>query len=196
MLKILLGASLAGAALMGAPGALAQSQPFVGQITPTAATYCPEYWSQANGQLIAISSNTALFSLYGTTYGGDGVNTFALPDLRGRMVGGRGQGPGLTMRQMGSRYGTDSVTLTINNLATHTHEFLGSTSIADQPGVNGGTLGMVTVGRPFAEATNLTQIMRAGSIGSAGDNLPVNVQQPYLTVLWCVSLYGIYPSRS
>lgn len=196
MLKILLGASLASAALIGAPGAFAQSEPYIGQITPTAATFCPANWAPANGQLIAIAQNDALFSLYGTTYGGDGVSTFALPDLRSRMVGGEGTGPGLTTRRMGQRYGSPQLTLTSANLALHNHPFLGSNSPANQAALAGGTLGTVTVGMPFAEATNLSQIMQAGSIGTVGDSIPVNMQQPYTTVLWCVSLYGIYPSRS
>jgi microcystin-dependent protein len=196
MLKFLLGAGLAAAALSAAPAAFAQSEPFVGQLTPTAASYCPVGWSAANGQLISISQNDALFSLFGTTYGGDGISTFALPDLRGRMVTGAGAGPGLTFHAQGASYGTNQVSLLVRNLANHGHLFLGSNSAANQAALAGATLGTVTVGMPFADPSNLTQVLRAGSIGNAGGSLPVNIQQPYTTVLWCVAMYGIYPSRS
>jgi microcystin-dependent protein len=197
MLKLILGASIAATALLGAPMALAQSEPFVGQITPTAANFCPNGWARADGQLLAISSNDALFSLYGTTYGGDGQTTFGLPDLRGRMAAGAGTGPGLSTRRLGQKFGSDTMTLTVLNLASHNHSFLASTSPVNMPGLNGGSLGTFPPGSsPYAPDTNVTQVMRPGSIANSGNNFPVNVQQPFTTVFWCVALYGIYPSRN
>jgi microcystin-dependent protein len=197
MLKYILGASLAGATLLGAPMALAQSEPFVGQITPTAASFCPRGWARANGQLLAIATNDALFSLYGTRYGGDGRTSFGLPDLRGRMAQGVGTGPGLTTRPLASRTGADTVTLMVTNLASHNHAFNATTALADMPGLNAGALATFPTGNgPYATDTNITQVMRSGSIGNSGGSLSFAIQQPYNTVLWCVALYGIYPSRN
>src|SRR5688572_4385704 len=96
-------------------------EPFLGQIQAFGFNFAPRGWAQCQGQLLAISANTALFSLLGTTYGGNGQTTFALPDLRGRTMVGQGQGPGLSPYVIGEQGGTENVTLTVNNLAAHTH---------------------------------------------------------------------------
>lgn len=183
--------------MLGGNVAQAQVEPFVGQIVPTAASFCPRGWAEANGQLLAISQNDALFSLYGTLYGGDGRTTFALPDLRGRMPMGQGNGPGLTPRTMGQRTGANTVTLTVNNLAAHNHSFNATSGPASQSSLVNAATATYTA-NSYATPTNITETLNMDSIGYSGQaaTQSVNVQQPFLVTRYCVALFGIYPSRS
>jgi microcystin-dependent protein len=156
-----------------------------------------------NGQLMAISQNAALFSLLGTTYGGNGVSTFALPDLRGRLPMHMGDGLGLSPRVIGEMAGTENATLLITNMPTHTHMLNASTTAA--PGASpansylGAANGADNQGNPvtvqiYGPAANTT--MNPNSIGVAGGSVPFSIMPPYLVVNFCISLFGIFPSRN
>lgn len=190
------GAIAAGMSLSGAATpANAQSEPFIGQIMMVGYTFCPRGWADANGQLLAISSNTALFSLYGTTFGGDGRTTFALPDLRGRVPINLGQGAGLSSRQLGQSGGSETNTLTANQLPPHSHSLNGTTAGANAVDPSGNTLANTGRNNTYNTGAPNAQ-MNAGSIGSAGGGQAVNNMPPFLTVRYCVALQGIFPSRS
>ena len=109
-------------------------EPFIGEISMVAFTFAPRGWAFCDGQLLAISQNTALFSLIGTTYGGDGRTTFALPDLRGRVPLHMGNGPGLTSRPEGQKGGSETVTLTVSQMPAHNHQANASSTTSDKPG--------------------------------------------------------------
>ena len=191
-------AAFAGLSLGHLPEAEAQAEPYVGQLMATAGDFCPRGWVNANGQIIAISQNDALFSLYGTTYGGNGTTTFGLPDLRGRMAAQAGHGPGLTERTQGSMFGADDVTLTVSQLAAHNHAMYSSSASPDQTEIQGGTLATFppsVQAYAVAQPNQLTQPLNNRTIGTAGASYPVAVQQPYTVVNWCVAMFGIYPSR-
>jgi len=174
--------------------ALAQAEPFIGQLMVTGANFCPRGWVPANGQILSIAQNQALFSLYGTTYGGDGNTTFALPDLRGRVSVNAGQGPGLSPYVLGETGGSEIHTLTINEMPTHTHPAYGSNAIP--VGLNPGGLEVATQDRVRMYAPPGAEVqMAAQAIGATGGNQPFDVRSPFLTLQWCVALEGIYPSR-
>jgi len=164
--------------------------------------FCPRGWTNADGQLLAIAQNSALFSLFGTIYGGDGRTTFGLPDLRGRAPIGRGSGPGLATQSWGQRGGTESFTLTVNQMPSHDHTgtvlALPSDANASGPVRNYfaiGTNGTQVYGSSMTPPTNF---MGANSlrIAPAGGGQSVNKRSPYLAMYWCVALQGVYPSRS
>lgn len=172
-------------------------------ITPVAYDFTPKYWQQCNGQLLAINSNQALFSLLGTTYGGNGIQTFGLPDLRGRVASGIGQGVGLSNYTLGEVYGSENSTLNMNNLPPHNHNGsiqmkpLGSTA-ADTDSPSGNYPSSITNGY----TTNLTGSTPMGSssfvntvIGQNGSSAPVPLLTPYLTLNFVICTQGIYPSR-
>ena len=162
------------------PAAHAQT-PFIGEIRLVGFTFCPRNWVEADGQLISIVSNEALFSLYGTTYGGDGQTTFALPDLRGRAPIHLGQGPGLSNYVQGQTGGTETVTLSGDEMPIHAHTFPELTN------PDGTVRGLVVRNGGGEQATPTSD---AGG-GAAHENRP-----PYLTMRYCVALFGTYPSRN
>lgn len=173
-------------------------------VTMVAYDFTPRYWLQCNGQLLSIASNSALFSLLGTTYGGNGVQTFGIPDLRGRVATGVGQGQGLMNYTLGEVTGTESVTLTMNNLPPHNHNGvvqmtpLGGNS-GDSEFPSGTYPGPITNGY----TTNLTGATAMGSssftntvIGQSGSSSPVSILTPYTTLNFVICTQGIYPSRN
>jgi microcystin-dependent protein len=175
-----------------APPAAAQSEPLLGQVSLFAMNWCPRGWAPANGALVAISQNSALYSLYGTTYGGDGQNTFALPDLQDRApVSWSSTNP------IGTASGSSSVTLTVNQMPTHSHPVLGTTQPTGTNDPTGALLGTFPAGQSiYAPNTATPDVpMHAGIIGPAGGNQPVSIQSPILAMTWCVATDGIYPSR-
>lgn len=202
-LKSLLAASaLASASMLAAPApASAQSDPLLGQLMLFGGNFCPRGWSGAEGQLLAISSNSALFSLFGTMYGGDGRTTFGLPDLRGRAPISTGQGPGLPNYVQGSRGGSTQFTLTVNQMPSHTHTGTLAASSADGNSNS-------PVRNSFAKTTNGTNGYITGNpainnmhpdvlrINNTGGGQSVNKVSPYLTMRWCVALVGVFPSRN
>jgi microcystin-dependent protein len=186
---------------------------FIATILPFAATFAPKNWADCQGQLINISSNTALFALLGTTYGGNGTTTFALPDLRGRVIVGIGQGGGLSNYAQGQLGGTENVTLTTAQLPAHNHPLTGSFSLQVSKGLGthdipnaGDYLGtVVESGGTNANAytaTAGTTVALGGfsgsgaTVGMTGNNQPHSNMQPYLALRYIICLYGIFPPRS
>jgi len=172
--------------------------PFIGQIQAFGFGFAPRGWALCDGQLLAINENTALFSLIGTNYGGDGRTTFALPDLRGRVALHQGQGPGLGRYAIGQQGGSETVTLTEAEMPAHNHPVTCVTSNGNVPSPAGAL--PAAEGAPNAdiwsnENSNLSkmapEMLTAVGGGSAHDNM-----QPYLTQSWCIALQGTYPSRS
>jgi microcystin-dependent protein len=182
-------------------GEVLVTQPFIGQLQPMGFNFPPRNWALCDGQLLSIQQNTALFSLLGTYYGGNGVSTFQLPDLRSRvpMHNGTFAGSTYTIGEIG---GVENVTLLQNNLPQHTHSFSGTSNNANfgSLNANGGALAQIydptgTAGNYYApDAT--TQPLNPSSVGPAGRSLPHSNIQPYLTISWCIALYGIFPSRN
>jgi microcystin-dependent protein len=171
------------------------SEPFVGEIRMFGFGFAPQGWAQCNGELLAINQNQALFSLLGTTYGGDGTTTFALPDLRSRVPVGQGQGPGLSSYAEGQAGGAETVTLAATQMPGHTHPVKASSSAAgsDQPGGR-------ALARPashiYTAKPDSSTVMNPDMIGDAGGSQPHDNVQPYLAVNFCIALFGIFPSRS
>jgi len=178
------------------------SDPFVGQIMIVGFNFCPRNWARAEGQLLDISSNTALFSLLGTTYGGDGRTTFGLPDLRGRSVVGVGNGPGLDSITWGERGGNYQHTLLTSQMPSHKHDLMGTNAVADQKRPNGDILAFpdyIIDGQPLKIYGNgsLAEVpLHPTSISNTGGGLAFNIRNPFLGMYVCISLTGIYPSRS
>ena len=171
------------------------SQPFMGTIALAGFSFAPAGWALCNGQLMSISQNSALFSLLGTTYGGDGVNTFGLPDLRGRALIHQGTGPGLSNYVMGQMSGTESVTLTTGNIPAHTHTWPASTAAATGRLPVGNVLGAASV-NAYQSAAPAAALAPA-TIGTAtGSSVPHENMMPYQTVNYIIALQGIFPSRN
>lgn len=172
------------------------SDPFVGEIRMFGGTFAPVNWAFCNGQLLNISDNDTLYSLFGTVYGGDGITTFGLPDLRGRIPLHQGQGPGLSNRPLGSMGGQEEVTLTVNQMAPHTHNFIASTAAANGPDPKGRVVAdSAAYSIRMYAATSPNADFASTMITPAGGNQPHTNLMPTLCVNFIVSLYGIYPSR-
>jgi microcystin-dependent protein len=166
------------------------AQPYVGEIRMFAGNFAPAGWMFCEGQLLPISENETLFNLIGTTYGGDGQSTFALPDLRGRLP--LHQGGGFTLAETG---GAEEITLTINQIAAHSHPLLASTALASSPDPVGAvTAQSRTAGVDLYLEDNPTVNMAPSAIGSVGGSQPHTNFQPYLCVDFIISLFGIFPS--
>lgn len=166
------------------------AQPYVGEIRIFAGNFAPAGWMFCEGQLLPISENETLFNLIGTTYGGDGQSTFALPDLRGRIP--LHQGSGFILAETG---GAEEITLTVQQIPVHSHPLLGSTGNGDQANPSGNVLASSTLLKLYAvETANAT--MGATSIGPAGGSQPHTNFQPYLCVDFIISLFGIFPSQT
>ncbi|WP_248928194.1 phage tail protein [Paenibacillus hamazuiensis] len=176
------------------------SDPFVGEIRMFAGTYAPRGWAFCNGQLLPISQNTALFSLLGTNYGGNGTTTFALPDLQGRVPihAGQGSGPGLTPRTVGEKGGAAAVTLMTSQLPAHSHAMNCSSETGASSGPGEG-IWAVPQGRrapaAYTSDTSSLKSMGAQALSTAGGNQPHNNMQPYLAVNFIIALEGIFPQR-
>ena len=168
------------------------SEPFLGQIQPFGFNFAPRGWALCDGQLLNISGNTALFSLLGTTYGGDGRTTFGLPDVRGRAALHFGSGPGLTPRAIGQKGGTENVVLTTAEIPSHSHALRATSSEADNSKPEGNALANSLTYK--TEATD--SIMAGDSIANTGGSLAHPNMQPFLVVNWCIALVGTFPSRN
>jgi microcystin-dependent protein len=173
------------------------TEAYIGSIVLFAGNFAPRGWAFCQGQLLPIAQNSALFSILGTTYGGNGQTTFALPDLRGRAPIGTGQGPGLTNVALGQQAGSESVTLTVSQMPAHNHLVACDAAAADNavptnnyPG-NPGSLSGATLYGPTPTAT-----MGPAMISAAGGSQPFSVQQPYLGLNYIICLEGIFPSRN
>ena len=169
--------------------------PFVGQISAFGFNFAPMGWAQCNGQLIAVSSNDALFSLLGTIYGGDGRTTFGLPDLRGRLCLHQGTGPGLTPRPIGQKGGQERVTLLAQQMPSHDHMIMGSNVAADSDDPTG-RVPATTEKLFYNDAASVGPPMESNMISNNGGSQSHNNIQPTLSINWCIALFGVYPSRS
>ena len=172
------------------------SDPFIAEIIMFGGNFAPRSWAFCNGQLLPIAQNTALFSLLGTTYGGDGQTTFGLPGLQGRAPMHPGRGPGLTPRNLGEKGGEETVTLTTTQIPNHTHTLTASSATAGDSAPEGNVLANATRRDDvYGPATNLGN-MAASSVGNTGGNEAHENMQPSLAVNFIIALQGTYPSRS
>jgi microcystin-dependent protein len=160
--------------------------------------FAPLGWQFCNGQLLSIANNQALFAILGTTYGGDGQSTFALPNLQGRVPIHQGQGPGTSRYTIGQYGGVESTTLSVNQLPAHTHTVNASSSIGTQASPSGNVhAGVSGAAAEKTYSTNQPNVsMSTSSIGIAGGSQPVGVVQPYQTISFIIALVGIFPSRN
>ncbi|WP_346838995.1 tail fiber protein [Microbulbifer sp. SAOS-129_SWC] len=174
------------------------SESFVGEIRIFAGNYAPKGWAFCHGQLLAVSENDALFSLLGTIYGGDGRNTFALPDLRGRLPVGEGQGNGLSPRRLGQKFGQDSVTLTQAQLPAHRHDFVATTAAAESASPSGALFANTGGENPYVSSATTPQprTMDPRTITATGGSQAHDNTMPSLAVNYIISLWGIYPARN
>lgn len=176
------------------------ADPFLAEIRIFAFNFPPKGWAFCNGQILPLSQNTALFSLLGTTYGGDGKSTFALPNLQGSAPMHPGQGSGLSLHDLGEVGGSPSVTLLTSEMPNHFH-FVGRASAAQGDSVTpvGSVWATSAAGRGFAALYHeapATGKVNPNSLGLAGGSLPHNNMQPYLTLNFCIALQGVFPSRT
>jgi microcystin-dependent protein len=180
------------------------SEPFLGQISAFGFNFAPRGWATCDGQILSIAQNTALFSLLGTTYGGNGQTTFALPDLRGRVGVHQGGGPGLSPYVMGEVTGVENVTLIQTQMPAHNHVALSTVSAAasslaptDTPGdsflVGGGG---INVFNPTTDGTKMNAGMVTTTVQMSGGSQPHDNLQPLLCVNFCIAVQGIFPSRN
>lgn len=170
------------------------AQPYVGEIRMFAGNFAPAGWMFCDGQLLPISENDVLFQLIGTTYGGDGESTFALPNLQSRVPIHMGSNAGQTFL-IGEAAGVESVTLSVQQIPSHTHPLLGSTGNGAQANPNNNVLASSTLVKPYAQET-ASVAMAPTSIGPVGGSQPHDNIQPYLCVNFIISLFGIFPSQT
>ena len=163
------------------------STPFLSEIKLMSFGFAPRGWAQCNGQLLPINQNQGLFSLLGTTYGGDGRVNFGLPDLRGRVPTHMGDGLSL-----GEKAGVEAVTITTSSMPAHNHMLNGSTTQGDKNTIAGNLLAH-EVGKPYGAVASQTTL-NPGSIGNTGGSQPHENRQPFLTLNFCIALQGIFPS--
>jgi microcystin-dependent protein len=170
------------------------ADPFVAEIRIFPFNFAPRGWAWCDGQLLPLSQNTALFSLLGTTYGGDGKSNFALPDLQGRAPMHPGQGPGLSQHDLGETGGSETVALLESEIPAHSHALRGSSIIGDTPSPAGHALARF----PNAYQSSATGLvsMAAEALPPAGGDAPHNNLMPYLTFNFCIALQGVFPPRT
>ncbi len=173
------------------------ADPFVAEIRIFGFNFAPTGWAFCDGQLLPISQNTALFSLLGTTYGGDGKSNFALPNLQGQVPMHPGQGPGLSLHNLGESGGSDTVTLLTSQIPGHNHALMASAQPAEDSSPAGEALGR-SVGAALYQ-TNTAQnlvAMAPEALAPSGGGQPHNNLMPYLTLTFCIALQGVYPPRT
>ncbi|MFZ4057538.1 MAG: phage tail protein [Ferruginibacter sp.] len=176
----------------------------IAEIRYFAGNFAPRNWAYCNGSIYNIASNTALFSLLGTTYGGNGQTTFAIPDFQGRAGIGWGQGPGLSSNSLGEKGGSETVTLVSSNIPAHNHSVTGSATINvnDTVANSDSPVGLypgVSAATAYGTVTDNTTMANAQSslaVANAGSGLPLSNQQPYLGMNFIICLFGIFPSRN
>jgi len=177
------------------------SNPFLGEIRMFAGNFNPRGWAFCSGQLLPIAQNDALYALLGTTYGGDGQNTFGLPDMLGRLPINQGQGPGLSTYVLGQKAGTETVTLTQQQMPGHSHAFFATTATGSQPAPTNTSFPATLIGTATLYAipgtSQLVQgAMNANSITAVGGNQSHNNLMPSLAINFIIALEGVFPSRN
>lgn len=173
---------------------------FIGAIYIFGGNFAINGFALCQGQLLQIAQNDVLYVLLGTTFGGDGVQSFALPDLRGRVAVGQGQGPGLSPYIIGQRSGSESVTLTTNTMPSHTHlinasSLAGTTSAATTSSYLAETVSGTTP-KTFYNTAAANVTLSNSAIGNAGSSIPTSIIQPIATMNYVISLFGVFPSRN
>jgi microcystin-dependent protein len=173
------------------------ANPFVAEIRIFPFSFPPKGWAFCDGQLLPISQYTALFSLFGTTYGGDGTSNFALPNMQGSAPMHPGQGPGLSLHDLGETGGSDTVTLLESEMPAHTHALMASPipSLVKLPSPNA-AMGRSRNANAYQDTPGNLVAMNANTIAPAGGGQPHNNMQPYLTLNFCIALQGVFPPRS
>ena len=179
------------------------AEPFIGEVRAFGENFCPRGWGEADGSLLPISQNTALFSILGTIYGGDGRSTFGLPNLIGRIPQSQGTSPGLRNTRIGEQGGAPTRVLTEAQMPSHSHAVNATNAEGNKLGPGGDILADPNTGDSNTEvqiyhdgSVTPNRVMDQGMIAPQGGSQPINVQSPVLALKWCVALIGVYPSRS
>ncbi|MDN5923579.1 MAG: tail fiber protein [Xanthomonadales bacterium] len=173
------------------------ADPFVAEIRIFPFNFVPEGWAFCDGQLLPLSQNTALFSLLGTTYGGNGKSNFALPDLQGRAPMHPGQGPGLSLHDLGESGGSETVSLLESEVPSHNHGLLSLGTPGNRTTPAGNTIARPTAGVAFVPSAGASLVpMSQQALAPNGSDQPHNNMQPYLTMYFCIALQGVFPPRS
>ncbi|HLF26216.1 MAG TPA: tail fiber protein [Anaerolineae bacterium] len=170
--------------------------PYIGEIRMFGGNFAPAGWAFCDGQLMPIAENDALFTLIGTTYGGDGQTTFALPDLRGRIPIHQGTGGGLTPRTLGESGGVETVTLTVNQSPAHAHTFVGTASTASAANPANALVAAPSTIDLYRPATAPNSNLAANALGATGGSQPHDNLQPYQCISFIISLFGIFPTQN
>jgi microcystin-dependent protein len=171
------------------------ADPFVAEIRIFPFNFAPTGWAWCDGQLLPLSQNTALFSLLGTTYGGNGKSNFALPDLQGRTPMHPGQGPGLSLHDLGETGGSETVNLLESEIPAHSHNFMAAGEAGEKNDPGGNILGVVIGNNLFNPTATPIVSMADTTLAPAGGDQPHNNLQPYVTFYFCIALLGVFPPR-
>ncbi len=174
------------------------AEPYIGQITIFAGTFAPKGWAFCNGTILTVVGNESLFSLLGNAFGGDGVNTFALPDLRGRIPVGLGMGPGLSNWIIGERMGVEEVACAEEDMPPHSHPMWGSSNLVDSTDPSQKVLASDSgLGEtPYVEVSTSPQAMMQTAVSEVGGSQPHPNMAPYMALNYIIALLGVYPSRN
>jgi len=170
--------------------------PFVAEIRIFPFNFAPKGWAFCDGQILPLSQNTALFSLLGTTYGGDGKSNFALPNMQGNAPMHPGQGPGLSLHDLGETGGSETVSLLESEIPSHSHSLIAQVPPADAGVPSGNVLARTVGATPYLAGNQPLVSMSDSALAPAGGDQPHNNMQPYLTLNFCLALQGVYPPRT
>ena len=194
MLSLTIAVNLFGMLVLAQPAGAQEC--FIGEVRLFAGNFAPRGWAFAAGQLLSVSQNTALYSILGTTYGGEGRTTFALPDLRGRVPLGTGQGPGLTNRTLGQKGGAETHSLRVAEMPSHNHQAMGTKEVATQFSPEGNVWAGIERLKLYNPSAGRLVTMSRSAIGRTGGSRAHNTMQPFLGLNYIICLQGMYPSRN